>query len=253
MSFINNTNFGLDVARGRVAGMMTVNKFGSSPNGVQTSATDIWSRADATPTQQIWIAPTTARIHAIVSTSANDTNTAGTGARTIQVYGLTSWSTKEESEVIALNGTGAVNTTKSYVIIHRMKVLTSGATSINVGTISATAATDGTVTAIISPGDGQTEMAIYGVPSVQDAYLTRWLCNIDKTGATTVTCDFEFRVNENPDVQRTNFLRKQDMSLMSSGTSCMEAVFDLPPKFSGPCIVKIQGIASAADTEADAA
>lgn len=250
MTYIRNRDFGVEVAAGRVAGFSRVNKFGAAPNGIQTTATDIWSRADSVPTQQIWVAPTQARVHAIVSSSTSDDgNPVGVGARTLRVYGLTSWTTAETSEDITLDGTTPVNTVNSYVIIHRMKVLTSGATNINVGTITATAATDSTITAVILPGDGQTEMAIYGIPSTQTIYIKRWGASIGKAGGTTVSANFKFLVNENPNVQLTNFLRKDDIDLASSGSSVLSRTYDIPPSFSGPCIVKVQATASAADID----
>lgn len=245
-------NFGLEVARGNIPGVTSVNKFGAAPDGVQTTATDIWSRADAAVTQQVWLAPTAARVHAIVSSSADDDgDPAGVGARTIRVYGLKTWDLAETSEDITLNGTGSVNTANSYVIIYRMKVLTCGASGPNVGVISATAATDGTVTAIIAAGDGQTEMAIHGVPSVQSFYMTRWACSIAKN--TTGYVSFELRVNENPNVQTTAFLRKNDMAVVSTGSNNAEKVFVNPIKYAGPCIIKVTGAANANDTDAKAA
>jgi hypothetical protein len=250
MTYIRNKDFGTEVARGKVAGFSRINKFGAAPDGIQTTATDIWSRADSTPTQQIWLAPTAARVHAIVSSSTSDDgNPVGVGARTLRVYGLKTWDLAETSEDITLDGTTPVNTSQSYVIIHRMKVLTSGATGINVGTITATAATDSTITAVILPGDGQTEMAIYGVPSIQTIYLKRWGASIGKAAGAAATVNYSLRVNENPNVQTTNFLRKDDMNLQSTGTNAMSRVYDIPPSFSGPCIVKVQGIASAADID----
>ena len=46
-------SFGLDAARGLIPGVSTVNKFGRAPSGIQTSATDVWDRADSTPTQHV--------------------------------------------------------------------------------------------------------------------------------------------------------------------------------------------------------
>jgi hypothetical protein len=251
MSLINN-DFGLRVARGLVSGITTINKFGRAPTGVQTTISDIWSRCDATPTQQIWVAPTAARIHTIKSTSASDDGSpVGAGARTIRIWGLTSWTADEVSEDITLDGTTDVNTANAYVIIHRMKVLTSGAASINVGNITATAVVDSTVTAEIAAGQGQTQMAIYGVPSTKSFYMTRFYAYINDVN-TTRTCDIQLRVNENPNVQLTNFINKLDLQLSNSAQSIGEINYELPIKFAGPCIVKVQAIASTNDLDTSA-
>lgn len=251
--YMSGYDFGLEVARGNIAGISKVNKFGRAPSGVQTTLTDIWDRADATPTQSVWTAPTTARVHAIVSTSTSDDgDPAGVGARTIQVYGLTSWSTAETSEVITLDGTTPVNTSNSYVIIHRMKVLTKGATNVNVGVITATAATDGTVTAQINAGEGQTQMAIYGIPSIQTAYMKSFYGTVNKSGGTVGTVNFSMKVNPEPDVELTQFLTKNTRGVQSTGTSSGIFEFDPPFTISGPAIIKISGEASSNDLEASA-
>lgn len=249
-----------EVALGKIPGRKSVNKFGAAPMGVQTTKTDIWDRADATPTQPIWIAPTQARIHAIVSSSASDTP-GGTGVGQVIIYGLKNWNEGEVSETVTLNGITPVNTGNAYVIIHRMKVIQQASTTNvgggaaspgpNVGTISATAAVNGTVTAVILPGNGQTEMAIYGVPSIQNALLYRWSAQLDRTIGASVSIDMELRVNENPNVQLLAFLRKDDISLQSTGTSSQERKYGVPYIFPGPCIIKVQAVGSAVDIDAE--
>ncbi len=43
-------DFYIEIARGAVEGYSHVNKFGRAPSGVQSTSTDIWERANATPT-----------------------------------------------------------------------------------------------------------------------------------------------------------------------------------------------------------
>lgn len=250
-------NFALEVARGNISGMSSVNKFGRSPDGIQTTATDIWDRADAAATQQIWIAPTAARVHALVSDSDLDGKTAApssVGMRTMEISGLQTWGTAETTEIVTLDGTTPVNTVSSYVIVHRMKMLTHGTSGPNVGTITATAATDGTVTAQIDPGTGQTEMAIYGVPSTQKAYMTSFDLNAHNTGnpASVIEVDFDMDVNEHPDVDETAaaFIIKANMGMIMSGSTVFTKHFEPPLEIAGPAIIKFQAIATLADTEA---
>lgn len=257
MSELRNTNFNLEVAKGNIPGHSPVNKFGRAADGVQVTATDIWDRADATPTQQIWVAPTAARIHAIVSSSDLDGKTAApssTGARTIQVFGLKTWALTETSEIVTLDGTTPVNTAQSYVIIHRMKVLTHGTTGPNSGIITATAASDGTVTAEINANNGQTEMSIYGIPSTQVGYMTSFDVNSHNTGnpSTVIEVDFDLLINEHPDVDETAaaFLIKANVGLIASGSTVFNKVYDPPLRIDGPAIIKFQAIATTADTEA---
>lgn len=248
-------DFDLEVAKGSVSGHFGVNKFGKAPAGIQTTITDIWDRADASPTQQLWVAPTQARIHDITSSSTNDDGTpeaAGSGAQAVRIWGLTDWDTKEVNEDVILNGTANVATSNLYVIIHRVKVIKLGNTyNINAGTITATAQTDNTVTAQIDIGNGQTLMAIYGVPSVQTLFLKDFEINSHNTGnpSTVVEVDFEMLVNENPDIDETVFLVKANIGLIASGTSSFIKEYRPPLPIPGPAIIKFQAISTLADTE----
>ena len=141
------------------------------------------------------------------------------------------------------------------VMINRMVASPQSTTTApgpNKGTIIATAATDTTITAVILPGDGQTEQAIFGFPSTQTAYMTRWAAGIDKATGAPASADFQIRFNPNPDVQTVAFLRRQDVSVQSTGTTSIEKVYSGRPKFDGPGIIKIQGISSSNDVDAHA-
>ena len=241
----------LRVPAGRMIGFGVVNKFGHAHAGIQTTITDIWDRADATPTQQTWVAPTQARVHTIVSTSDLDQPGSGGGA-TMKVFGLTDWDTKEASETVTLDGTGIVTTANSYVIIHRMRIVTKGATNVNVGTITATAVTDATVTAQIGVGNGQTLMAIYGIPSVQCAYVTRYYGSVNKAQGAAAAIEFEFMVNPTPKTELLNYLVKNTRGVQSTGNSDSTWVWSPYYKIDGPAILKIRGTASAADIDGSA-
>ncbi len=233
----------LEIARGNVSGLTKVNKFGRNTD-IDTGAEDVWDGGGT------WVAPTQARIHAVVSTSDEDSDSGGVvsqgdGARTVQLYGLSSWSTAETSEVITLDGTTSVNTVNAYVIVHRMKVLTKGghASGPNVGIITATAASDATVTAQINAAQGQTQMAIYGIPSIQTAYLTGYYASMAPPAAGT--CNISLLANPEPDAERVNFLVKHTLGISTASTSILNHKFNPYYTIEGPAIIKIEADVSA--------
>lgn len=155
----------------------TLNKFGYNADvDTATDPEDIWSGGG------VWVPPTQARIHAIVSSDAADA-AAGTGLRTIRVFGLDT-DGNEIQEDITLNGVTPVNTVNSYIIIQRMYGLTAGSGEVNAGTITATAATDSTITAEIPIGKSQTQMAIYCVPTGWTLFVSDYYGSITRPGAT---------------------------------------------------------------------
>jgi hypothetical protein len=238
-------DYNLQIAKGLVPSKKAVNKYGRTTNADASVTTDVHNRANATDTQAIWIAPTQARIHAIVSASDEDSETGGVnpqgdGLRTMRIYGLTSWDTAEITEDISLDGTNAVNTVNSFVIIHRMEALTWGshASGTNVGKITATAATDATITAQIEAGSGQTQMAVYGIPSTQTAFIQFYYASILKAAAAT-NCLVRLVANTQPDFVLTNFVVKNTFGLDTNGTSCYSHEFKPPYKIAGPAIIKV--------------
>lgn len=166
MSYLRTTNFSLEVAKGNVPNHALITKFGHNDD-IDTGSIpeDIWNYGGA------FVAPTAARVHALVSTSINDT-AAGTGARTVLIRGVNATYTAT-TETVTLNGTTPVNTVNSYLHIHLMQITTTGTGLVNAGEITATAATDGTVTCLINTSQGQSESAIYLVPLGYTAYVMK--------------------------------------------------------------------------------
>ena len=159
--------FFLEIAKENIPGYGSVFKFGRNSDVTSTEEV-VWDYGGD------YTFLTSAEQISIVSTNAND-NIAGTGARTLIVYGLDN-DFNEQNETITLTGTTPVITTKSYRRFNRMLVLTSGSDSptidANEGTITATSVTTATVQAQILPRNGQTLMAVYTIPAGKTGYVT---------------------------------------------------------------------------------
>lgn len=249
-------SFELLVAAGDIPGFFSVNKFGRNIEVDNNVTADVWDggfTVGSGGVSLIWVAPTQARLHQIASTSGSDDGSpAGVGARTLRIFGLPDWDTAEITEDLILNGTTNVTTSNSYVIIYRMEVLTKGATSSNVGTITATADSDGTITAQISPSAGRTQMAILGISSSQTAYMGRFYANINKAGGATALTDIKLCYNPEPDVELTNFMVSHTFGLQTVGTSAFTIPFYAPKAFVGPGILKVQALSGSNDIDISA-
>lgn len=248
-NIIRPGNFNLMVMRGLIAGHSGVDVFGVSDNVDSGVLTDLWDRANSTDDQDIWTAPTQARIHQIVSSSTSDA-AAGVGARTLEVQGLTSWDLKQVSETITMNGTTNVPTVNSYVIINHMEVLTKGATNVNVGVIKATADTDSTVTAQMNVGTGHTLMCIYGVSSLQKMFVMAFSVTVGAV-ASGKEVEMDLVINTEPDVELLNFLTDFHVALNATGTSHVHHPHVLPDPHDGPLIIKMQATGDANNMSVD--
>ena len=83
--------------------ILAVNKFGRNTDVDSAAAEDVWDGGG------IWVAPTAARVHNLVSADAAD-DAAGTGAQTVLVTGLDgTWT--ETSETVTMDGITPVATT----------------------------------------------------------------------------------------------------------------------------------------------
>lgn len=175
MTYIGTKNYSLEIAKGNVSGSSLITKFGHNVDIDTGAAEDIWNQGG------LYVAPTTARVHNITSTSVNDTS-AGTGMRTVLIRGVNG-SYVATSETITMNGTSNVATVNSYLHIHLMQSQTAGTSGVNEGTITATAQTDATVTCSMVIGQGQSESAIYLVPTGYTAYIMKLRARMNNSTA----------------------------------------------------------------------
>lgn len=257
MTYISNKDFGLEASLNKVQKYSTVNKFGTALKCDSGVPTDIYDGASAALTTPIWVPPKAARIHTLVSTSLSDSDSGGvnpqsTGLRTVRVSYLPDWDTKETTEDVILDGTTGVVMTNEAAMINRIEPLTWGSGGLNVGVITATAAVDGSVTAAILVGNNQTQMCIFGVPSIQKLRVKKIFGEIIKGTGTTQRADMVFFKMIDPATNvafNTAWINKENFSATESGGNVEHNYNGIPKKFNGPCIVKIQTISNAADVK----
>lgn len=204
-----NTEYYESVALGNITGVMSFALSGNQ-TAVTTTSTpeDIWNVGGEYTGQPLSFTPDTVDV---VSTSVNDTS-AGSGARTVRLYGLESpTSTSYTTEDIILNGTTPVTSTNTWWRINQCYVVTAGATGYNEGTISATATGTPAVQFFGMPVDrNQTEVAAATVPAGHNFILKRFRVNIGRTNGSAGQATVTFRVREPGGVYRA--LRDFDMT-----------------------------------------
>lgn len=232
--YVMAMDYHAETAAGNVSGASALNKFGKNPDVDTAAPEDVWDGGGT------WVAPTQARLHNLVSDSANDTS-AGTGARTVSVLGLDA-NYAEITETVTLAGLTPVPTVNSYIIIYRMIVLSAGSGGVNAGNITATAQTDATITAQISTGYNQTLMAIWQVPAGKTLLLNSYYASMNGTTAAT---SVDIRLWAKPFGQ--TWQTKHVLGLISTGTSYMLHEFCPPLKFAEKTLIRIQ----AADASAN--
>lgn len=150
--------FDVQVARNQIMGHSTVNIYGFQ-GSVSTTNIPIWEGASA---YTYPVAATTMNLASSVNTGSDLSGT------TILIQGLDA-DYALQSETLALTGTTAVVTTKSYLRINSMSV-TAGAPT---GVITLKNLTNTVTYAQISALFGRTQMAIYTVPAGYTFYLSR--------------------------------------------------------------------------------
>jgi hypothetical protein len=237
--FVIATDLNLEIAKGNISDHLPVEKFGRNPDVDSAAVEDVWDGGG------VWVPPTVARVHDLASTNNNDTD-GGTGARTVQVYGLDA-SGELANEIVTLAGTANAATAGTYSMIHRMIVRSAGTIEANAGDIKATAQTDSTVTAQITTGNSQTLMAIYQIPSDKTGYISSWYASMNRNN-TTGAADIRLMVKPPGEVYQVKRVR----GLVGAGNSSFDQKFDFPTPVAASSIIKVGAGASADNTDISA-
>lgn len=197
----------LDIAKGLDSTQALVQIFGRRST-IGTSEHDVSGTSEATGgnTDVTASLPTAAAVVSIVSDSANDA-AAGTGARSVRVYGLDSNFDAVEA-VVALNGLTPALSTQTFSRVNDLVVEDAGSGRTNAGTVllSLSAA----VLAALLPGTSRAQAARYTVPRNRYAYLLRASA---RSGGTQVATARFFARGPSSTAARHAFLEHQGAGL----------------------------------------
>lgn len=171
--------FDIEVSRGVLTGSydgINVNGEGGGVNTLNVQQ-DVWPYAG----DHTWL--TAASTLQVVSSSANDT-AAGTGARSITITGL-DINLATISETVTFNGTTPVTTVNSYFRLLRGFIGATGTyANTNLGNITITATTGGSVQGYIAIGHGRLSQGAYTVPAGRRFILKRVIVGSEATKPT---------------------------------------------------------------------
>jgi len=190
---MSGKDFLIEVNKGLVPGHSLIHKFGQNL-GASTTEQDVWGQGG------ILAFLTAAETMDVISTDTTNDISTGNNARTVELTGLDA-SFNVITETVTLGAT-AVTTTASFIRVYRMKVVTVGTYGVtNLGTITATASSAGTVQCDVSVGDGQSGTTHYTVPAGFTAYILR----ISITTDAGKTCGYHLHAREDADTVAAPF------------------------------------------------
>jgi hypothetical protein len=233
--------FELQVARGQIQGHKSLFKFGINGD-VGTSLETVWAQGGT------YAYPTSASVMKISSSSASDAS-AGTGARTVAIFGLDA-DYNEINETVTLNGQTSVDTTNSFLRISRMYVVTAGSGATAAGTIYAgtgtvTSGVPAVVYGTIAIGANQTQMSLWTVPAGYTLYLMGVFYT---SGNATANAWTIFQMNQRP----LGGVFRQQTSARVAGNGDFVLDLHTPLVFAEKTDIEIRAFASAGTSNVSA-
>ena len=228
--------FYLQVAREQIFNHKSIFKFGNNTSVGDTLET-VWAEGG------LYSYLTSASVLKVSSSSTADTS-AGTGARTVQLFGLDT-NYDEINETVTLNGQTAVNTTKEYLRINRMIVRSAGTGGANAGVIYAgtgtvTTGVPANVYASINgvTGANQSLMSLWTVPAGYTAYILQYDISNGTTSNTPAVCKLVLAVRPYGEV-----FQSKDVKSLTTGMH-VEETFSIPLKVEEKSDIEVRAISS---------
>jgi hypothetical protein len=191
---ILTSEFLTEVALGNVENYETGTKFGRNPDiDIGSTPEDMWNGGSEYTGFPTGFTPETVDVF---SSSAAD-DSAGTGARTIRIFGLASpTATEYTSEDITMDGTTAVTSSGTWWRINRAFVLTAGSNGENQGTITVRSTTTTANVFVEMPTFNQTTIGAYTVPAERTMVIRRIRVSITRTNGSAGSATVTLRVRE---------------------------------------------------------
>ncbi len=214
----NTVPYNLRVAQGQVLGATALYSFGFNAD-VDTTEETVWAQGGN------FTYPGAAGEVYISSSNANDVATTGTGVRTVKVQGLDANYLQIEED-ISLNGQTQVITTKEYLRILKVFVLTAGSNGASAGTVyvGTTGATAGVPPVVYASfgSSNQTQMAVYTVPASKTLYIEE-IAFTASVASVTNSVTVKFKTREHA----TNAFRTRFIQVLESDTTVAPFAYPL--------------------------
>lgn len=165
MAKLNIHDYFIECAKGNVPNTEVRTVFGHNPDLDAAAQEDLWEQGGT-----LTYLSSAETLNIASTSTADDGDPAGTGARTLRLTGLDA-NYSQITEDITLNGTTNVLTTNAYLRVSDLRCLTAGSVGTNAGIITATASASATVQGIINVLEGVGHNGFYTVPADRTAYL----------------------------------------------------------------------------------
>ena len=222
-------SWAINISAGDVDGVSYIEKFGMNID-VDNNKETIWDGGG------IYTYIETAETVTVTSSAVQD-NPTGTGARNVEIQGLSQAGAIIE-EIVNLGSTSVA----AFRRVFRVKVLSAGSSGVNEGTVSITSDDTSTVLAIIgldgvgitASGRGQTFMALYTIPEGKTGYVTQWTVGAGKQNTDAIA----MFMTRDPNAEGNGSWNARDIITVSATTYSKN--YTIPLKIVAGCDIEVR-------------